>query len=216
MNADAGLSQIACSTFTIGAINASETKIALDYREQRADPAAVAGPEDAELATTALAQRRHQLPQFDHALTQPLCIADEIGGDRQFAVPVAARHPRIVIRQMHETRVPTEFVKAGSPAAIARCRLADMSACSISTVGALQPRAHAKRSARAMLFAGNLVLIGLRHVTVAPSPISPASPAITRNSVKIVRRKFLALRHIALKLIAAARVQAMTRLHHVH
>src|ERR1700719_956440 len=98
MNAEAGLSQIACSTFTIGAIKA--TKIALDDREQRADPAAVAGPEDAELATTALAQRRDQLPQFDHALTQPLCIADEIGGNRQFAVPVAARHSRIVIRQM--------------------------------------------------------------------------------------------------------------------
>src|SRR5882724_1770543 len=66
-----------------------ETKIALDYREQRADPAAVAGPQYSELAATALAQRGYQLPHFDHALTQPLRSADEISRDCKFAVPVA-------------------------------------------------------------------------------------------------------------------------------
>src|SRR6266550_4169435 len=55
----------------------------------------------------------------DAGLSQIACSTFKIGGNRQFAVPVAARHSRIVIRQMHETRVPTEFVKAGCPAAIA-------------------------------------------------------------------------------------------------
>src|SRR5207249_9042208 len=40
-----------------------DTKIALDCREQRADPAAVAGPECTVLVDTALAQCRPQLPQ---------------------------------------------------------------------------------------------------------------------------------------------------------
>src|SRR6266700_5371794 len=74
-----------------------ETKIALDCREQRTDPAAVAGPKHAELAATALTQRRYQLPHFDHALAQPLRSADEISRDCKFAVPGAARDTRIMI-----------------------------------------------------------------------------------------------------------------------
>src|SRR6478735_6894544 len=192
-----------------------KTKIALDDREQRADPAAVAGPEDAELATTALAQRRHQLPQFDHALTQPLCIADEIGGNRQFAVPVAARHPRIVIRQMHETRVPTEFVKAGCPAAIAlvtrRHERVQHQYC----------RRAPAACAREKICASDVVRRKFGTDRTAPSDDRAVADltresAITRNSVKIMRRKFLAFSNISLKLIATARVQAVTRLHHVH
>jgi hypothetical protein len=38
----------------------------------------------------------------------------------------------------------------------------------MSTVGALQPRGHGKKSVRAILFAGKFVLIGLRHVIVLP------------------------------------------------
>src|SRR5205809_479069 len=96
----------------------NEAQILLDHREKRPDPATVAGPENAELAATSVAQRRYQLSDLDHTLTQPLCVANEISRDRQFAVPVATRHPRIMIRQMDETRVPSEAVKVGSPATI--------------------------------------------------------------------------------------------------
>ena len=168
-----------------------ETKIALDDREQRANPAAVAGPEYAELATTMLAQRRHQLPQFDHALTQPLCIADEIGGNRQFAVPVAARHPRIVIRQKHKTRIPTEFVKAGCPAAIAlvtrRHERVQNQYC----------RRAPAACAREKICASDVVRRKSGPDWTAPSDRRTVADltreaAITGNSVKIVRRKFLA------------------------
>src|SRR5207244_8325237 len=86
--------------------------------------ATVAGPENAELAATSVAQRRYQLPDLDHTLTQPLRVANEISRDRQFAVPVATRYPRIMIRQMAETRVPSEAVKVASPATISEvsCR----------------------------------------------------------------------------------------------
>src|SRR5213593_3086480 len=90
----------------------------LDHREKRTDPATVAGPENAELAATSVAQRRYQLPDLDHTLTQSLRVANEISRDRQFAVPVATRYPRIMIRQMDETCVPSEAVKVGSPATI--------------------------------------------------------------------------------------------------
>ena len=60
--------------------------------------------------------------------------------------------------------------------------------------------------------------IFLNAANLAPSPYVVSDSvadltresAITRNSVKIMRRKFLAFRNIALKLIAAVRLQAMT------
>src|SRR6266700_3975177 len=56
------------------------TKIPLNHSEKRA-----------ELLAAAFAQYCHQLSQLDYPLTQPFRIADEIGSDRELAVPVAAR-----------------------------------------------------------------------------------------------------------------------------
>src|SRR5881392_1138673 len=120
-----------------------ETKIALDDREQRADPAAVAGPEDAELATTALAQRRHERVQHQYCRRAPAACARE---------KICASD--VVRRKFGADRTAPSDRRA----------VAD-----------------------------------LTHES-----------AITRNSVKIVRRKSFAFRHIALQFIAAARVQAMT------
>src|SRR5437667_8254368 len=96
-----------------------ETKIALDHCKECANPSPVTRSKYAKLATTALAQRHHQLPHLDHALAQALGITDEVGRNREFAVPVAARHTRIVIGEVHETSVPAEFVEVRSAAAIA-------------------------------------------------------------------------------------------------
>src|SRR5436305_15310953 len=96
----------------------NEAQILLDHREKRPDPATVAGPDNAQLAATSVAQRRYQLPDLDHTLTQPLGVANEISRDRQFAVPVATRHSRIMIRQVHKTRVPSDAVEVGSPATV--------------------------------------------------------------------------------------------------
>src|SRR2546430_2200489 len=68
-----------------------ETKIPLNHSEKRADPSAITGAEHAELLAAAFAQYCHQLSQLDYPLTQPFRIADEIGSDRELAVPVAAR-----------------------------------------------------------------------------------------------------------------------------
>src|SRR5213083_2564853 len=68
-----------------------ETKILLNHREKRADPSAITCSEHTEPFTAALTQCRHQLPQLDYPLPQPLRVADEIGSDREFTVPVAAR-----------------------------------------------------------------------------------------------------------------------------
>src|SRR6266567_6265052 len=46
----------------------NEPKIALDHREKCADPSAITRAEYAKLLAATLAQRRHQLPHFDHAL----------------------------------------------------------------------------------------------------------------------------------------------------
>src|SRR5213080_2608936 len=139
------------------------------------------------------------IAQIDHPLTPSPRIADEIGGDRQFAVPVAARHPRIVIRQMHETRVPTEFVKAGCPAAIAlitrRHERVQHQYC----------RRAPAACAREKICASDVVRRKFGADRTAPSDRRAVADlthesAITRNSVKIVRRKFLAFSHINLKL----------------
>src|SRR5216117_4176986 len=69
----------------------NETKIPLDHRQKGADPSAITCSEHTELLAPARAQRRHQLPRLDDSLTQPLCVANEIGSDREFTVPIAAR-----------------------------------------------------------------------------------------------------------------------------
>src|ERR1043166_1464859 len=89
-----------------------KAEIALHQRQQRADPTAVAGGEHAELAAAAFPQCAHQLPQFNYPLAQSLCIANEIAGDRKFAIPIAAWDPRKVIGEVKETSVPTKFVEA--------------------------------------------------------------------------------------------------------
>src|SRR6266481_5406840 len=127
----------------------------------------------------------------------------------QRAVPVAARHPRIVIRQMHETRVPTEFVKAGCQAAIAlitrRHERVQHQYC----------RRAPAACAREKICASDVVRRKFGADRTAPSDRRavadlPRESAITRNSVKIVCRKFLAFSHITDKLITAGRVQEMT------
>ena len=67
-----------------------ETEIALHHRQQGSDPSAITGAEHAKLSAAALTQYCHQLAQLDHALTQPLCVADEIGSDSELPVPMAA------------------------------------------------------------------------------------------------------------------------------
>ena len=69
----------------------NKAKIPLNHREKCADPSAITCSEHTELLAAALAQCRHQLPQLDYPLTQPLRVADEIGSDREFTIPVAAR-----------------------------------------------------------------------------------------------------------------------------
>jgi len=76
----------------------------------------------AELAATVRAQCRDELAHFQHPLTQALGVANEIGRDGEFAIPVAARDTRIVIWQVHEAGVPTELVKARGATAISNVR----------------------------------------------------------------------------------------------
>src|SRR6266704_7206988 len=59
----------------------NETKISLNHRQKGADPSAITCSEHTELFAPSLAQCRHQLPCLDYPLTQPLCIANEIGSD---------------------------------------------------------------------------------------------------------------------------------------
>src|SRR5439155_2374839 len=186
----------------------NEAKILLDHREKRPDPATVAGPEDAELAATSVAQRRYQLPHLDHTLTQPFRVANEISRDRQFAVPVATRRPRIMIRQMDETRIPSETVKVGSPATIS-----DVS-CRHERVqhqhrwcapAALTSEKICASDVVCRKFGNDRTRPG-DHLAVADLGRRSAT---ARNSVKIVCREFLAFRHIALHFIAAARMQAV-------
>src|SRR4029453_473826 len=68
-----------------------ETKIALHHRQKGADPSAITSPEHTKLVAAALAQYCHQFPQLDYALTQPPCVADEIGRDGELPSPMAAR-----------------------------------------------------------------------------------------------------------------------------
>src|SRR5439155_15817576 len=183
----------------------NEAKILLDHREKRPDPATVAGPENAELAATTVAQRRYQLPDLDHTLTQPFRVANEISRDRQFAVPVATRHPRIMIRQMHETRVPSKAVKVGSPATIS-----DVS-CRHERVQHQDCRCAPTTRASEKICASGIVCrkFGTDRTTpsedLAVADLTRGS-AIARNSIKIVYREFLAFRDIALHFIATARV----------
>src|ERR1041385_1704504 len=96
-----------------------ETKIALDHGEQRANPAAIACPENAKLRATAPAQRSHQLSKLHHTLAQTLGIADEIGRDRELAVPIPPRHTRVMIWQVDEAGVPAQRVEMRGPAPVA-------------------------------------------------------------------------------------------------
>src|SRR6266566_8397702 len=70
-----------------------ETKIRLNHRQKGTDPSAVTCSKHTELFAPALAQCRHQLPRLDYPLTQPLCVANEIGSDRELTVPIATRYP---------------------------------------------------------------------------------------------------------------------------
>src|SRR5437867_10356899 len=89
----------------------NETQVALNQRNQRADPSAVTGGEQTKFARAAFAQCAHQLAHLGHALAQPFCVADQIAGDRQFTVPIAARDTRIMVWQPNETRVPAKLVE---------------------------------------------------------------------------------------------------------
>src|SRR6266849_3202677 len=68
-----------------------ETEIPLNHCQKGADPSAITCSEHTKLLAAAFAQCRHQLPHLDYPLTQPFRVANEIGSDRQFTVPVAAR-----------------------------------------------------------------------------------------------------------------------------
>src|ERR1041385_3976642 len=99
-----------------------ETKIALDHGEQRANPAAIACPEHAKLRATAPAERSHQLSKLHHTLAQTLGIADEIGRDRELAVPIPPGHTRVMIWQVDEAGVPAQRVEMRGPAPVANAR----------------------------------------------------------------------------------------------
>src|SRR5467141_3317620 len=87
----------------------NETKIPLNHRQKGANPSAITCSQHTELFAPALAQCRHQLPRLDYPLTQTFCVANEIGSDREFTVPVAARYARKVIGEVKETSVPPKF-----------------------------------------------------------------------------------------------------------
>src|SRR2546430_869425 len=88
-----------------------ETQVALDHREQRTDPSAIACGEHAEFAGAAFAQCAHQLAQLHYALAQSLRVADQVAGDRKLTVPVPARDTRIMVWQLNEACVPAKFVE---------------------------------------------------------------------------------------------------------
>src|SRR5437764_11921357 len=66
-----------------------ETEIPLNHCQKRANPSAITRAKHAEPLATAIAQHRHQLPRLDYALAQTLRVADKIGSDREFTVPIA-------------------------------------------------------------------------------------------------------------------------------
>src|SRR4030095_8398037 len=57
--------------------------------------------------------------QLHYALAQPFRVADEIAGDREFAVPIAVRDTRIMVWQLKKARVPTKFVEVCCATSIA-------------------------------------------------------------------------------------------------
>src|SRR5438034_2404759 len=141
-------------------------------------------------------------------LAASLRVANEISRDRQFAVPVATRYPRIMIRQMDETCVPSEAVKVGSPATIS-----DVS-CRHERVQHQHCRCAPTARTSEKICASDVVCRKFGNDRTGPSEHLAVADftrgsAIARNSVKIVCREFLAFRYIALHFIAAARMHAV-------
>src|SRR4029453_13599765 len=93
----------------------NETQVALDHRQQRADPATVTGAENSEFVAAHLAQRGDELAHFDHALTKTFGVTNQVRGDREFAIPMTTWYARVVIGQMKKAGVPTELVEVSGP-----------------------------------------------------------------------------------------------------
>src|ERR1044071_5085054 len=89
----------------------NETQVTLNHRDQRTDPSAVTGRQHAEFAAAASAQHFHQLTHFHYALAQPLRVADQVAGNRKFAIPITVRDTRIMVWQLNKACVPAKFVE---------------------------------------------------------------------------------------------------------
>src|SRR6266516_1239359 len=194
----------------------NETKIAFNHREQRANPPAVTGSKHAELAAATFAQCTHHLPQLDHALAQPFCIADEIARDRKFAVPVAARDTRKMIRQMKETCVPAKFIEVLCvPSMTDRTSGHErMQEKHCRCVGAL--------CASEKVRTRDVVGWKLRLDWTAPCDGRATVPErfgkidVVWSGVVFLRCEAFAFHHVALHLCTAAPVQPVARLEEIH
>jgi len=102
-----------------GGLEDGEAKVRLDAEEQRADPAAIAGGPEPELAGSLSPQPGHELPQLGDALAQTLGGADEIGGDGKLAITAARRDAGVMVREMDEAGIPAGGVETACPEAVA-------------------------------------------------------------------------------------------------
>ena len=183
-----------------------KAKIALDHCQQCADPAAVTGGQHGELATPLFAQSLHQLPQFDHPLAQSFRIANKVRRDREFAVPVAARHTRIMIRQVNKTSVPSKLVEMFCAAAVAN-----------TTGGHERMQQEHRRRAKTLsapkeIRARDVIRWKLRLDRAAPSDGNPAvsecfsESRVAMSGVIFFGGKALACAYVTLHLLATAPV----------
>src|SRR5437899_4091476 len=99
-----------------------EAQIRLDHGEQSADPTAVACSEDSKLIASLFAQCRDQLAHLHDALAQAFSISNQVGSDRELAIPATAWNSRVMIGQMNKARVPTELVESRCPAPVTDVR----------------------------------------------------------------------------------------------
>src|SRR6266550_7612008 len=194
-----------------------ETKIALDHREKRTDPSAVTRAEYAKLLAAALTQCCHQLPHFDHTLAKSLGVANKIGRDCKFAVPIAARDTRIVKWEVDEARIPAEFVKTRSTAAIPNV-----------TRGHERVQ-HEKRRCIPAVWAWEEIrardIVGRKICNDRAAPGNCWAGSIADctcnfsavwHGVKILSCELFARRHITCHVIATPRVQPMARLEQIY
>ena len=148
-------------------------------------------------------------------MPQPLGVADEVGGDRELTIPVAAWYTRIVKWQMDKACVPAQLIKSRGQAPIPDMRRGHERVQYENSRGAPTARRSEKICAR------DVVHGKFRFDWTGPRDTRAISDsarkiAIAWRCVILVRGQFLALSQIPLHLLAAARMEPMTRLQQIH